>query len=365
MSRNTQVSIHLDAIKSNFNVAQNLAPQSKNIAVIKANAYGHGMLKVAQTLEDIVPAFAVAIFDEAVTLREAGIQKPILILQGVHSCEELEYAIQHNFWLMVHNQSQLEILLKYPIVGDLKIWLKLDSGMHRLGFDSVQFQFAFSQLSYKNPKTIQQNLVLCSHFCAASNSETDSVDSQLKLFNQTISNLDNHSKFEKSLANSAAIMGFESSHVEWNRPGIMLYGVSPFDHPHSKDNLLKPTMTFTSEVIGLRKVAAGEGVGYNHQWIAEKAETIATVSVGYADGYPFAAKSGTAVIVAGQKAELVGRVSMDMISINVSKCNHVNIGDKVELWGQNLAAATIAKSANTIGYELFTGVSARVPRIYK
>ena len=365
MSRNTKATIHLDAIKSNYQLAQRLAPKSKNIAVIKANAYGHGIIEVAQALEDLVPAFAVAIIDEAVSLREAGITKPILILQGVQSSSEVEFAIQNNLWLMLHSLDQVETLCSLKLPETFKAWLKFDSGMHRLGLDEDNYLKSCQMLADKFQQTSEAQIVLCTHFSNASDTSTSTVEQQKTYFEKVNKKLNTELNHALSLANSAAIMGFDMAHSDWNRPGIMLYGISPFEQPQVIDEQLKPTMTLSSEIIGLRDVAAGEGVGYGKEWVAEENSTIATVCIGYADGYPFRAVPGTPVWVAGQKAYLVGRVSMDMITINVSGCNAVKIGDTVELWGSNIDAASIAAKANTIGYELFTSVSNRVPRIYK
>jgi alanine racemase len=364
MSRSTKATIYLDAIKSNYRLAQTLAPESNNIVVIKANAYGHGLIEVARALEDLVAAFAVALFDEAVLLKEAGINKPILILQGVHNTSELEYATQNNIWLMLHNDEQVEMLCNSEITDSLKVWLKLDSGMHRLGLDEVCYSKNYQKLIKKFKHKSESKIVLCTHFSNASDIETTIVAQQIDVFRKANNNLNSPYNHLISLANSAAIMGFEIAHSDWNRPGIMLYGISPFDQPHPNDSALKTTMSLTSEVVGITKVAANEGVGYGKEWVAQQNSVIATVCIGYADGYPFSAKSGTPVWVAGQKAYLVGRVSMDSITINITDCQGVKVGDLVELWGCNIDAVEVAANANTIAYELFTSVSSRVPRIY-
>ncbi len=371
MSRNTRAIIDLDAIISNYQYSKVLAPDSKNIAVIKANAYGHGALKVAKTLEPLVPAFAVALFEEAVFLREHGINKPILILQGINNKAEIIYAAEYDCWLMLHQQKQLNIISKIKrteLSKLLNVWVKFDSGMHRLGFDANRVETVLLALTQIN--NIHSDLVLCSHFSHAGENGHKNNLKQQQLFQQIyLSSINNHHlsslKLTRSLANSPAIVAMPDSRLEWNRPGIMLYGLSLFEAPHDSDKMLKPAMSFVSSICSLREIDVGETVGYGGQWTADKKSTIATVSVGYADGYPRQAKNGTPVFIRNQRLPLVGAVSMDMITVDVTALEVVNIGDKVELWGANIAANEVAKCANTIGYHLLTAVSDRVPREYK
>ncbi len=362
MPRKTIAKINLEAIKSNYQLAKKLAPNSNNIAVIKANAYGHGSLKVAETLEPMVPAFAVALFEEAVALRDSGISKPILILQGVRTSEEIKYSIANDFWLMLHSPLQVDKLVEIEIPSSMKLWLKLDTGMHRLGLDSQQFITACRSLNVSHQNS--QQIILCSHFYCASEIKNSFNQKQLNAFWKIVSSVNKDKLMKTSFANSAAIMGFPDSHLDWNRPGIMLYGVSPFDKSHPNDKYLQPAMSFTSEVIDLHHIKTGESVGYSQQWTANRNSTIATIAVGYADGYPFHAKNGTPLLISGQSANLVGRVSMDLITADVTDCNNVQIGDMVELWGDNVSVEIVAKHSDTIGYELLTGISKRVSKTY-
>ncbi len=359
MPRNTKAIIHLDAIKANYQLANQYAPQSKSIAVIKADAYGHGCIQVAQALETQVPAFAVANFEEAIQLREAEITKPILILEGVNQPGELEYACNHDLWIMVENKVQANLITQTPLKARLKAWLKLDTGMHRLGLDDSNLSDTFEQLKQCSHLDV---MTLCSHMASASDVTSNMTSEQMQCFEKMTSGLLKQSELTLSIANSAALTGFPETRLDWNRPGIMLYGLSPFDHPHPTDKKLQPAMTFTSEVIGLRQLQKGKTVGYRGTWQAERPSTIATIAAGYADGYPRHAANGTPITIAGQQATLAGRVSMDMITADVTDCTGIKIGDPVELWGKTINANMVAHSAKTIGYDLVTGVSQRVPR---
>jgi len=358
MPRNTKAIINLDAIKTNYLLANQATPASKNIAVIKANAYGHGSVQVAKTLEPLVPAFAVAIFEEALELREAGISKPILILQGINDKAELEYATTHDLWTMVVNEIQTKLITESPLTSRLQAWLKIDSGMNRLGLNEFNLIKVLEQL--QNCQWVDENIVLSSHLASASDLSNSKTAKQIQQFNHLTAGLN----LTKSIANSAALLGFPETGLDWNRPGIMLYGLSPFDHFHPMDKRLTPAMSFTSTVIAIREVKKGDTVGYGDSWKAEHTSTIATIAVGYADGYPRHASNGTPLLISSQEASLAGRVSMDMITADISQCKAIKIGDPVELWGDTVNANDVALCANTIGYDLVTGVSQRVPRFY-
>ena len=370
MSRQTKAIIDLDAIAHNYQLAQKWAKASENIAVIKANAYGHGAREVAIKLEPLVKAFAVAIFEEAVELRSAGIHKPILILQGINSVDEVVYAAENNCWLMVHQPAQIDILSDPRLTNlpaTIKLWLKVDTGMHRLGFNPENVASTLVQLS--SLALINKELVLCSHFSHASDIQHNKNRRQLKRFDDLFSELKKNKKLTdfkliRSMANSPAIAALPASHYEWNRPGIMLYGVGLFDIPHVTDRDLKPAMHFISSIIALRKIKPGQSVGYGGKWVAQRATLIATVAVGYADGYPRQVDNNSEVFVRGRRAPVVGTVSMDMITVDVTDITDVSTGDVVELWGKNIMANVVAQQASTIGYHLLTSVSARVPREY-
>ena len=363
MPRHTQAIIHLDHIRHNYKLVNRYAPQSKNMAIIKANAYGHGLREVANALSPLVPAFGVAIFEEAVALRESGIQQPILILQGVNSSQDYQLAAKLGLWVTLHTTEQLDTLLMTPLDNRLTVWLKLDTGMHRLGLGRAEFQAAVERIA--DCPWVDDDFVVSSHYSCASRADNLVTQRQFKQFKHMLNSLELEKTPLTSIANSPAIVGFPESNLDWNRPGIMLYGVAMFDGEHSVDKQTKPAMTFESEVIAVRQLQAGEAVGYGEEWRASANTTIATVAVGYADGYPRQAKSGTPVFINGKVAKLVGCVSMDLITIDVSEHQQVEVGDRVELWGENIPVSVVAEQANTIGYDLVSGVSPRVTRVYQ
>jgi alanine racemase len=365
MSRPTKALINLDALRSNYRLAQALAPNSQTMPMVKANAYGHGMVPVATALADLAPAFGVACIEEALELRKAGITQPILLLEGTFSAEEVAIAALENIWMMVENHAQKEAIINTELPMSVYVWLGLDSGMHRLGFQPSDIADVYGQLL--NSRNVHKPIVLASHFACAEDLQNSYTQQQLDSFNQALASLSDYGDAQplQSLANSASILARPDTHRDWNRPGYMLYGSSPFDHPHSNADKLQAVMTLTSAVISLRHIAAGEVVGYSGRWRADKPSTIATIAIGYGDGYPRGAPNGTPVLVNGVECPLVGNVSMDMITVDVSALTRVAIGDPVELWGPNLAVSRVAKLCNTIGYELMTRMPARVPRIYQ
>ncbi len=359
-SRKTYSIINLPALVSNYNYIANLAPQSETIAIIKANAYGHGAIEVAKTLSPHVPALGVAFIDEAIELRNAGITLPILITEGALSYEDFSIALQQNFWLMLHNAEQVYWLNKQTPSYAGKLWLKVDTGMNRLGIMPSEVENTLTKLTGKQ----LQNLVLCTHF--SSSEEIDNPKTQLQI--EQFEHINQKYGYRKSLANSAGILNWPQSHGDYNRLGIALYGATPIPSEPSQTKLtpvkLTPVMTLQSTIIALRDLSVGESVGYGEIWQAKRPSRIATVAIGYADGYPRNAKNGTPVWINGQLAPMAGRVSMDMITIDVTDLKHVQIGDIVELWGENLAIETVAENMDTINYELLTRVSARVPKKY-
>jgi alanine racemase len=354
-SRKTQALINLTALKQNYQTIATLAPNSETIAVIKANAYGHGSLPVAQHLENVAAILAVAFVDEAITLRNEGITAPILILEGPLCQQDIATAINNNFWLMLHNTEQLDWLIKHPSTYTEKIWLKVDTGMHRLGFMPQDIANVITTLR----KEQQKNVVICTHFSNAEELDNPKTTRQIARIRACSEDF----QCQLSLANSAGILNWPQAHADYNRLGISLYGANPisgYDLPIT----LAPVMTLQSTVIALRKLNKGDSVGYGGIWQAQRPSLIATIAIGYADGYPRSAKAGTPVWVNGELAPVAGRVSMDMITIDVTDIAQVKIGDTVELWGENLAVETVAKYTDTINYELLTRVSARVPKQY-
>jgi alanine racemase len=359
MSRPTFAEINLDALLANYQLACQIAPQSKTLAVVKANAYGHGAVKIAQALADHVPAFAVACIEEALELRNAGIDKPILLLEGSFCREEVDIASAHNFWLLVENADQIEYLEQASIASPIKVWLAVDTGMHRLGFQHDQLQQAYQRLS--SCPQVEQPIVLSTHFASADNLDNHFTHTQIERYQELTEGLAG----ETSLANSAGLLAWPSAHGSWNRPGFMLYGASPFSEPQVHADQLQAVMTLKSKIISLRDIAVGETVGYSQTWQAKRPSRIATVAIGYGDGYPRNAVNGTPVVVNGYRTQLVGRVSMDMITVDVTDISDAQIGTEVELWGEQLCINEVANYSDTIGYELMTRMPDRVPRIYK
>ncbi|MGB0665089.1 MAG: alanine racemase [Pontibacterium sp.] len=363
MSRPTKATINLSAIGHNYTLAKQLQPNSKAVAIIKADAYGHGAKAVASYLESQatlnVDAFGVACIEEAVELREGGIKKPILLLEGFFSADELDYISENNLWTAVHCRQQIEQIAQSQPKQPIHVWLKLDSGMHRLGFEPSAYQAAFEQLAAL-PQVASVNCM--SHFAHADDLDAPQNSQQLATFLEATAGLPQGTQF--SIANSAATLGHMAARQHWQRPGIMLYGATPFNHTHNNGDQLQVAMSLTSAVIALHTLEAGESVGYSGTWTAKRNSTIATVAIGYADGYPRHLPSGAPVLVNGQIAPLAGRVSMDMITVDVTGLSGVSMGSPVELWGSNIHANQIAQQADTIAYTLFTGLGKRVPRQY-
>ncbi len=359
MARPAKAFIDLNALRHNYAVAKSLSAGGQCLAVVKANAYGHGAVTISRALEPSVPAFGVACTEEADELRNAGISKPILLLEGAFTADELAHAAKSNYWVMVDNQSQIKSVLAAKLSAPVKVWLKIDSGMHRLGLVQGEISAAYQQL-LASPN-VQDDIVLTTHLACADELENTMTPRQLHRFSQEIAGLNYSSR---SIANSPGLLAWPNARVEWNRPGYMLFGNSPFAEPQINADQLRPVMNLKSAVIAIRDVPAGDTVGYGATWVAERNSRIATVTMGYGDGYPRHAPNGTPVLVNGQRAKLAGRVSMDMITVDITDLQRVNVGDEVVLWGEKLPVNEVAQWAGTIGYELLTRMPSRVPRIY-
>jgi len=344
--------VDLAAVKHNLAVVRKYAPDSKVMAVIKANAYGHGLLKIANALEG-VDGIAVARVDEAVRLRKANVDCRITVLEGFVCEQELDELIQFDLDSVVHSVGQIDILERY-LGGAASVWLKLDSGMNRLGFSSEEFGTAYQRL--KSCPSVKQPISLMTHFSSADDKHSDVTDKQLKLFKE----LTKEYPGEKSMANSAGIITWPSSISDWVRPGIMLYGVSPFSESYGINYDLKPVMSLHARLISVKMIEVGDAVGYGGAWVSETTTRIGVVAIGYGDGYPRTAKSGTPVLVNGERVPLIGRVSMDMITVDLSSQPNSKPGDKVTLWGEGLPVEEVANYADTIPYTLLCGVTQRV-----
>jgi alanine racemase len=357
VARPSQARIDLGALKHNLAHARALAPNSKLMAVVKANAYGHGALGIAQALEPLADALAVACIEEAQELRAGGIKGPILLLEGLFQESEMAVACNENFWLCVENEWQLDFLERATLPSPVVVWLKIDTGMHRLGIPPQLAAQAFNRLTQS--ANVKQGIILCTHFASADELGSDQTRRQLEQFDVSCG----HLQAERSAANSPGVLAWPESHFDWIRPGYMLYGNSPFIEPHKNTSNLRPVMTLSSAIISVRDVAVGDTVGYGATWTAEKNSRIATVAIGYGDGYPRLARNNTPVLINGVRAPLAGRVSMDMITVDVTEFSHVKLGDEVILWGENLSVGEVASHADTIGYELTTRMPARTRRV--
>lgn len=357
MSRPTIAHIDLDALRHNYALAQSCTPGSCNLAVVKANAYGHGALAVARALEPLAPALGVACLEEARELRQGGIEVPILLLEGPFEADEVNEAAALNCWLMLENATQLQWVIAATLSSPIAVWLKIDSGMHRLGLPLPQTGSAYQQLIASDNV---ESVVVATHFASADELENPSTEEQIARFDHACEGI----PAGRSMANSSGLLGWPAARADWNRPGIMLYGASPFAEAHPEADKLRPVMTLDSQVISLRHIAAGEAVGYGGAWIAQRESIIATVAIGYGDGYPRHAPAGTPVLIKGQVAPLAGRVSMDMITVDVTDLENVMQGSSARLWGEGLPVNEVAAWADTIGYELLTRMPARVPRVY-
>ncbi len=355
MVRDTGIFINQDALRHNLQQVQSFAPHKKVIAMVKANAYGCGIEKVVPAIFDTVQAFGVAFIGEALAIRARGIQTECILFEGIFSSEELHIASQQNMPVVLHAPWQLNLLLETPLSNPVTVWIKIDSGMHRLGFPPDEIAIIYQQL--QACRWVKPKLGLMSHFACADIPEHRINHQQLNCFNQLCISL--KGEFSLSMANSAAIISNPASHFDYVRPGIMLYGASPFEDQFAHQFNLHPVMQFRARILDIHQYTEEQPIGYGATWYTKRSSRIAVVTAGYGDGYPRHIKEGTMVWVAGQSAPIVGRVSMDLLTIDVTDCPQVEIGDPVELWGDQVPVELVAKQAGTIAYELLCQYKAR------
>lgn len=352
MQRPIQARIDLSALEHNLRVSRH-ATSARIMAVIKAEGYGHGLLRVAEALAD-ADGFALLDIRDAIRLREAGFRQPILLLEGFFSAEDLAVFAAYDLSSVVHSAWQMALLDAYPRRGALDVWLKVNSGMNRLGFAPQQVAPAMEQLrQYRAVRDI----ILMTHFANADDAR--GVAGPLALFNQVAAPY----RVARSLANSAGLLRYPETHGDWVRPGIMLYGASPFAEVSAQQLGLKPVMTLSSRIIAVQELRAGDEVGYGALFRADHAMRIGVVACGYADGYPRHAPNGTPILVEGQAAHTLGRVSMDMLYVDLSELPQADAGSRVVLWGEGMPIEQVARAAGTISYELMCALAARVPVI--
>ena len=347
--------IDLQALRHNYQLAREVTG-AKALAVIKADAYGHGAVQCARALEAEADGFAVACIEEALELRAVGIRAPVLLLEGFFEADELPLIVENDLWCVVHSLWQLDAVEQAALSKPIHVWLKLDSGMHRVGLHPSDYQAAYQRLQ---ASANVSKIVLMSHFARAD--ELGSVRSveQVAVFLGARAAL----TAEISLRNSPSVLGWPRVPSDWVRPGLMLYGTTPFEEPQAVAARLQPVMTLESKIICVRELPAGEPVGYGAKFITSKPMRIGVVAMGYADGYPRQAPTGTPVLVDGVRSQLLGRVSMDMLCIDLTDVPHAGLGSTVELWGKNILASEVAAQADTIPYQIFCNLK-RVPRVY-
>ena len=353
--RPAHAQINLQALRHNYRLARQLGG-SRALAVIKADAYGHGAVRCAQALQQEADGFAVATIEEAIELREAGIGNPILLLEGFFEATELSLIQSYDLWCVVHTDWQLEAIETSRLQQPLRVWLKMDTGMHRVGFAPDQYRHAWQRLMACGQV---DQIVMISHFARADDPDCGRTEEQLAAFVAGRGDLSG----EISLRNSPALLAWPQVPSDWSRPGLMLYGVSPFAVPVPGVEALQPVLTLESRVIAVRQLAAGESVGYGAGFVCSRPTRVGVVAMGYADGYPRHAPNGTPVSIDGRPGQLIGRVSMDMLTVDLTDHPQSGLGSRVELWGQQVDANRVALAAGTIAYQMFCNLH-RVARTY-
>ncbi len=361
MRPRTLAHINLGALRHNLLAIKAMAPHSQLMAVVKANAYGHGLAGISKALQE-ADGCAVATVEEAATLRENGWQGRLLLLQGFADTSELDASIELNADVVLHQQSQLDLLANSGRKLTQAVWIKLETGMHRLGFE-------LDQLPRLSQQLCANQVHVLTHFAEAEEKNSAAVQGQIFRFENTVHGLG----YSKSMANSAAILNYPQSHADWVRSGLMVYGVSPLAEGTGKDLGLLPVMTFSSRLLAVKTCQAGDQVGYGSTYTCNDEMLIGTVAVGYGDGYPWQASSRsdgqTQVLIAGALCPIIGRVSMDMLAVDLRPVEELGIpvteGETVILWGEGLPVEEVACSIGTIAYELLCGLSGRVKYLYE
>ncbi|KZN39975.1 hypothetical protein N474_10570 [Pseudoalteromonas luteoviolacea CPMOR-2] len=351
--------IDINALRHNLAIVKQMAPSSKVMAVLKANAYGHGLVKIAQCLQG-ADAFAVARIDEALALRAGGLTKPIILLEGFFDSSDLPILLANNFETVVHDENQLAAIEACQLEAPISVWLKIDTGMHRLGIEPEQFEEFYTRL--KQSPNVKADTKLMTHFPCADDLNNHFTALQIASFTKLVKGQSD----ALCLANSAGIIGWPDAHFDWVRSGLMLYGVSPMLDCVGVDHALKPVMRLKTRVIAIKHVVSGDRIGYGGRWTCKEDTTLAVVAMGYGDGYPRHAREGTPVVIKGERYGIVGSISMDMITVDIgSNDKSIHVGDEVEMWGPSLPVEEIAICADTIPYELLCNITPRVSYDYQ
>lgn len=347
--------IDLSALQHNLNVVRTLCPSSRVMGMVKADAYGHGLLRVAEALA-AADGLAVARLQEALLLRRSGIKSRVLLLATLLESADLATCSEYDIDVTAHDDVSVACIIEQAKRTPLRVWLKLDSGMHRNGLASQAFMAADRTLSC-HPGVVE--LTHMTHFSSATNPASPVTHQQILNFWECHNP---KSEAKVSLANSAALITRRDVHADWVRPGIMLYGDNPLGTEYPLP--LRAAMTLSSRIIAVRQIGIGEAVGYDGHWVSERVSRVATVAIGFGDGYPRHARNGTPVWISGHICRLVGRVSMDSLTVDVTDCGRVLVGDEVILWGRELPVAVVARFADSVPSELFTSLLPRVIREY-
>lgn len=356
MSRPARALLDAGALKHNLQQVRLHAKHSRVMAIVKADGYGHGLAWVAHTLGKSTDAFGVSSIEEGLQLREAGVTQPICLLEGFFTTDELPLLSKQRLEPVLHHETQLKALTQASPLLRLTVWIKVDTGMHRLGFPPTVVPDILKQL--RNSRAVT-GVRIMSHFARAEYANDDVTQSQINDFASLIRNLG----LETSLANSAGILAWPSSHLDWVRPGIMLYGASPLMDKDAATLDLKPVMTLESALIAVQPRKQGDAIGYGGDWRCPEDMPLGVAAIGYGDGYPRHAPPGTPVLVNGRRVPTVGRVSMDMITLDLRTQPQAKVGDPVVLWGRGLPVEEVALSAGTVSYELLCHVTERIPRV--
>jgi alanine racemase len=351
VSRPIQATVHLGALRHNYAVAKRTAARSSVLAVVKANAYGHGVERAHQALAGVVDGFAAIEIESAVRLRELGFEGPILLMEGFFGPRDLVAMSHYKLAFAVHNEENLA-LLETSGLRDLDVWFKVNTGMNRLGFPLASVRASLERLGASGAA---KSVTLMTHFANADG--PPGIDEAVQRFEHVTQGY----RFPRSLANTAAIFGHPATHADTVRLGIGLYGATPFADRSAESLGLRPAMTLASELIALQDLQPGDCVGYGSTFRCERPMRIGVVACGYADGYPRHAPSGTPIMVGDSRTRTVGRVSMDMITVDLSTVPGAHVGTPVTLWGEGLPIDEVATAAGTVGYELMCGVMPRVP----
>ena len=349
--------IDLDAFVHNYRHAKRLGG-GKALAVVKADAYGHGAVRCARALDGEANGFGVACIEEALELREAGIRAPILLLEGFFEADELALIERHDLWTVVASPWQVEALERHRAGRPLQVWLKLDSGMHRLGLSPGEYADAWRRL---RALPFIGAMVAMTHFARADELSQPSTNAQLSTFDEVARALP--AGTPSSVANSAALLAWPDARREWVRPGLMLYGASTLDGPCADADGLRAAMHVESKIIAVRELEAGEPIGYAGSYVTGRRTRVGVVAMGYADGYPQYASEGTPVLIDGRRGRLIGRVSMDMLTVDLGEHPDAEVGSRVELWGRNLPVSEVAARSGNSPYRLLSGLK-RIPRRY-